>query len=79
MLHIIISASFFPATLGSWAATIGVFVSTAAAILGLVNRKRIQQVHVLVNSNLTEIKEKLALVTAERDKLNESQDSNDTD
>lgn len=36
----------------------------AATILGLLNRKKIQQVHVLVNSQLTQVLERVAQLSA---------------
>lgn len=43
--------------------------AVVAAILGVVNRKKIQEVHVLVNSQLSEVVASLKQRTEERDKL----------
>ena len=65
----IIAAASLISTVGQLAAMTAAIVSACAAALGFINRRHIREIHVLVNSNLTEIKDKLALVTAERDQL----------
>lgn len=66
MIHL---ATFFPTTLSGWAAIAAALGATAAALLSLRNHASIAEVHVLVNSNLADIKAELVKVTAERDEL----------
>lgn len=67
-------ATTFLTALGGWAACAAAVASAFAGFLGLMNRRHIQEVHVLVNSNLTEIKRQLAAVTAERDQLTRTEE-----
>ena len=65
----VILTSFLPTTLGAWAACVAALASPVAVFFGIRNKQRIQEVHVLVNSNLTQIKADLAAVTSERDTM----------
>jgi hypothetical protein len=67
----VISVAFLPETLGAYAAVLASIASIVAVTLGFRNKAKIQQVHVLVNSNLQEIKQKLSDVTDQRDTLAE--------
>jgi hypothetical protein len=49
------------------AAIIAAGGSLLGAILGVLNRRSVKEVHVLVNSQLSDVMQKLAVVTGERD------------
>jgi len=51
------------------AAVVSASAALGAFLIGASNRKKIQQVHVLVNSQLMDVMKKLEIVTAERDHL----------
>jgi hypothetical protein len=51
------------------AAVIAAIGSVAAAYISIQNRKKIQEVHVLVNQQLTDVMDRLKIVTQERDDL----------
>lgn len=68
-MTLLLASAFLPTTLGGWAAVAAAGTASVAAVLGYFNRRHIQEVHVLVNSNLAAIKDQLERVTAERDGL----------
>lgn len=62
-------------TLIQWVTAIGVIF---AAVVSWLNHRRIQEVHVLVNSQLHEVIQKLETRTRERDTLQQEKDESDT-
>jgi hypothetical protein len=51
------------------AAVVAALASISAAVIGTRLVTKVQQVHVLVNSQLADVMTRLAAMTAERDKL----------
>lgn len=61
-------------TVGAYSALVAAIL---AAIIGLRNHKDIQEVHVLVNSQLDAIQQRLENMTGERDALQSEKDQLD--
>ncbi len=61
-------------TVGAYSALVAAIL---AAIIGLRNHKDIQEVHVLVNSQLEAIQQRLENMTGERDALQSEKDQLD--
>ena len=58
-----------------WPAAVRAFIALVVAILGVLSARHgrsLHKIHVLVNSNLSEIKAQLETMTAERDSLRDS-------
>jgi uncharacterized membrane-anchored protein YhcB (DUF1043 family) len=58
-----------------WASTIRAAIALMVALLGVLSARHgrsLHKIHVLVNSNLDEIKRQLETMTAERDSLRDS-------
>jgi hypothetical protein len=60
---------FWPHTLGAWAAIAATFTGAGAAGLSYRNKGHIETVRVLVNGQLSQIRDDFQSVTEERDRL----------
>jgi hypothetical protein len=76
-----VTSQFLPQTLGAWAAIfaavfalVASVVAAIAATQGMRNKAKIQEVHVLVNSNMEALKAKLELALHQRDSLQSQKD-----
>jgi hypothetical protein len=74
-MHLILLATFLPSTLGAWAAIAAAIASCLTTFVSLRNRSKIQEVHVLVNSNMQSVIKRLERVTSERDDLQNEKDA----